>query len=283
MHSRLIKTIALMSLAAVAVAAMQDAVLLRRTFKAGTTEIYKVESTTKTTAQTPMGPQENGFSVKSTIKVAYGDLDDQGRIAVTQTTTVDDMQAEGMMAGMMGGQKPPPITTTAKLDVRNRPTDAKAAATDAMAALAGNIDPSSYTLFIELPEKAVKPGDSWELTVPKNPMLSKTDQKLNAKLVEAVDMDGVKAWKVAITGDLKVEPDMEAMMRSMPQGSPMQGMTMEVKGKMNMVGEVIIAQDNGRTLSASFTAKGNTDINVTSMGMTVAVESESKSKMTLQK
>ncbi len=268
-----IRKSAILAMAALATAAMavQDGMLLRRSFAEGQTETYVVETTTKQTVNLPngMGEQEMASTVGMTYKIKTGKFDaDKKSAPVEMTYTIDKFDAEGMMGQAGGDMKGKSTTTKGTIDERGRIIVAPEKTTNAMAAMmsgAQSLGASSIT--VELPEKAVKVGDTWEVLVPKSPFTGKEDQKLTAKLVGEKDVDGKAAWVVSTEGVIKTDADLSEMTKDAP--GPMQGQKMTVKGTMEVKSDGVVEKSSGRTLRLTTKMNTKQTVEMPDMGFTI--------------
>src|SRR5207248_7046606 len=141
-------------------------------------------------------------------------------------------------------------------------------AANPMSMLGGN-EAQQMALFVQFPEKPVKQGDTWTITVPGSPMFTKEPQTLTAKFVGTRDLDGQKVYVVSLTGTLKIEPDMAAIRKAAQDGGNDQamGMDVKVKGTATLDSENLIDPVTGATLQATTHVKGQTDVEVVQMAI----------------
>jgi len=274
-----------MAIASLALAA-QDGVLLRRELKENTTEVYKVETMTQQTMSLPTGmEQEFKISALSTYTVKTGKIDPaKGTAAVEVINQIDKVDADGMMASMMGKQDNKPIKFSAVMDNRGRLVMDTTKALDPQAMMmAGAQAAGNSGMFVELPEKAVKIGDTWDVVIPKSPMLGKTDQKLVAKLAREDKLNGKDVYVVAVNGTLNIEIDPSQMAPASGAGSnPMAGQKMTVKGTVTVSGEGFVEKATGKTLKMESVAKTKSKVEMPDMGLSIDGTGTVTTKVALQ-
>ena len=235
----------LLALAALAVAVPQAGTLLRRSLAADAVDTYKVEERVKQTVKSPLGElpvevQSSKTLVVKTLKVDAA----SGTAGIETTTTVDKMTADGPIGDKLG-PRPAPVTQKGKIDVRGRTTYEKTAAVDLSALLAGASAAGSGGNFIELPEKAVEIGATWDIVVPKGPYLNDADQKLVAKLVGEKVVEGVPVWVVTVTGTIRSAVDSSKM----PGSKEAPATAMRAVSEVDLTGEGWVEKSTGRTFS----------------------------------
>lgn len=278
------KTLSL-ALFSLALLAPQGETTLRRKLEAGKVDTYKIESRVAQTVKGPTGDIPMTIKSTSTYLLKTVKVDEAaGTATVETTTTVDKLDADGPMGQAMAGQKPKPVTQTGKLDVRGRLTFDKSAGAGMSEFLSGAQAASSAGNFVEFPEKPVKIGDTWDIVVPKSPMLLDQDQKLTAKLVGEKDLDGVAVWVVSLTGTLKTAVDSSKLPKeAQPQDSPMGPMTILLKGEIALTGEGLVDKATGKTLSMVTKGLSKANIDLPDMGMTFDTTGTIDSTITIAK
>lgn len=267
-------------ISAVAFAA-QDAMTIKRSLTEGATETYKMEASLTTNLVTPMGPQDMAAETAATVAVKVGKVDNSANNAdVEATTTIQKLQLPEMMGGGGDQKLPDPATLKGKLDTKGRlKLTSDQPENVLMTALSGMNMASMVGLVLELPDKAVKVGDTWTVTVPANTIM-KTDQTVTAKLVGNKEMDGTSALEVSVTGTLNTEIADGTMPESVPTVG---GQPFTLKGTVDVTGTGFINPTTGQTLKLDLGFKGKQTITLTTLGLEVQAESELKTKSTLQK
>lgn len=253
--------------------------LLRRTLAADATDTYKIEDKVEETVRSgAMGEIPIHLNSKRTLTLHTSDVDAAAGIAHFQaTTSVDEVKADGPAAALMN-EKPKPTTQTGKLDVRGRMAYDPTAPGDLLSSILGSTPGAvSAGIFVELPERAVKPGDTWDIVIPKNPLVNDQDQHLTATLVGDKDLDGTPVWIVSIKGTLRSLTDSTKV----PNAKP--GTGVKVKGQVDLVGEGLVEKSTGRTVQ--MTSKGNSKatVELVETGITLDTDGTIESTAKLQK
>jgi hypothetical protein len=264
----------------------QDAVLLRLKLAPNTTDSYTIETVVKQTINMPngMGEQDLTVSTKALYTLKTLELDGE-KANVEATTKVEDIKMEGGMAGSMPGMdaNTPPVVLKGKIDSRGRIVLETSKISPMAMALSGGSNTS--TPFVELPEKAVKIGDTWDVIVPKGPMTQDEDQKMVAKLIGEKEFDGRKVWVVSMVGTVKNVMDSSKLPTEMKADSagPMGDMKMIIRGTSEITSEGLVDKETGRTLQMTSTGKTKQAIELSDMGLNIETAGTISTKMTLKK
>jgi hypothetical protein len=267
-----------------AFAVAQDPVLLRRQL-GGAEEVYQVQMDNKMTMGTPMGNQEMIMkgSMRMSLKTDQPDAE-TGR-APTEMVVSDikmDLEGLGGMESMIADQLPKEVKMTAKMDARNRVFDMKAEGLDAQAQMmAGSI--TQGLMFVEFPEGTVRIGDTWEVVVPKNPMIGNEESKMTARLVGERVHEGSPVWIVAMDGTLKINNDMgEALRGQDPTGM---GIDMEIviSGTTTMSIEALVDKATGKTELMTTKMEMDQKTDIRNLGMTMDMKSQGTMRIVRQK
>ena len=273
------KTLALLATALLAAQAPTPT-LLRRTLAADATDTYKIEDKVQETVKSgAMGEIPVNLTSTRTLVLRTSKVDAAaGTARFEATTTVDQIHADGPAAGLMG-EKPPPVVQKGKLDVRGRLTYDPAATADLLSNLLGS-SPGvvSAGIFVELPERAVRPGDTWDVTIPKNPLVYDQDQRLTATLVGDKDQDGVPVWVVSIRGVLRTVTDSTKVPGAKPGSTGV-----KVKGEVDLTGEGLVEKATGRTVQMTSKGASKATIELTDTGITLDTTGTVESVAKLQK
>jgi hypothetical protein len=276
---------AAMALAALAAAA-QDGLLLRRTLTEGTTETYVVESVSKQVVNLPngMGEQEMESTMAGSYLLKTGKIDAEKKTADLEFTfTIDKMESSGMMGGGAMGDdvKGKPVTMKGTIDERSRITfaDGGGAKASATSMLSGQ-SMGANSVLIELPDKPVKIGDTWEVVIPKGEFTGKEDQKLVAKLVGEKEVDGKPAYVVSTEGTYKVDMDLSKAAADAP--GPMKGQKMLLKGTIDTKSDGVVEKSTGRTLRVTTKMKQQMALEIPDMGFNVDVSGTTSYVVTLK-
>lgn len=271
-------------LVTVAMAGRQEGTTLRRTLKENATDTYSIESKSSQTIALPngMGDQDMTFNVASTFKVTTGKVDaTTGAADVTTEVKVDKMDADGPMAQQIPQVKDP-IVTKGTLTALNHftPTDAAAAAQKSFESMGAVSASSTSGVFVDFPDKPVKIGDTWDVTIPKSPFTGTEDQKLTAKLVGEKKQGDVDVWMISITGTMKVDIDTSKLPKSTNPDSPMANQPMHIRGTEDMDIQSLVEKSTGRTVHSDAKVKSKNSLEV--MGMNIDMSGTSSSTIDLK-
>lgn len=261
--------------------AAQDGFVLKRELKENNSESYRLEGSLVTNVLSPMGQQDITAETIAKYDFKTGAVDATAGTAVLDSvTSFEKLTMTGMIAND-GSDLPKPVSLKGKLDSKGRITlDAPADEENVLQTVLSGTEPTSLsTLFIELPEKSVKIGDSWTVNVPANSIM-KGNQTLTAKLVGEKDVDGTKALEVSLSGTLATEVTDAKLPES---AGPVAGQKFSLKGSIDVIGTGYINPTTGQTISLSSEYKGKQTISLTDLGLEVEATSTLKTKSTLQK
>lgn len=275
----ILPVIALATVAAV----MPQGVLLRRELKEGNIEDFRIDLKGDVLFSVPsMGDQQMAITGGMNYGIKLGKVDAEKGVAEAEFRVSDmDFKMEGALADMAQGM--PPMPKEAKLagtvDTRGRMA-MKPTGMEASMMMAMGPSMSSMGQGFEFPEKAVNVGDTWDVVVPKNPMMSDKDAVLKAKLVGESDQNGVPAYEIGVDGAIPFNPDMAAMVKALPaDASGMAGMLegMQMKGTMDLKTKGFVEKATGKMLSLETTSI--TKASLTIMGMDIPVSWNMKMTM----
>lgn len=280
------RTSRIIVLAGMAVASMafvrQEGNLLRLTLKENTTDIYKIETKAKQTVNSPAGEQEIGINAASTYKVTIKKLDtDKGTADLSIENTTDKFDVDGPLAEMI--PKPKPSTLTGKLSSRGRfDPDLGKVSTEQLMGGGGQLGGPS-PVFVELPEKAVKIGDTWDVVISKGPFTTSEDQKLTAKLVGEKKLNDKDVWIISTSGSLKSDIDSSKLPKKADDDAGgLSGQDVKIKGTTEITLESLVEKTTGRTLRSEMKTKTKNTIEIVQMGVTVDSSGSSTTIATLQ-
>jgi len=194
-----------------------------------------------------------------------------GQAQTDLTTKVEKVDIDGPLADALNTQKDKLLITTTisgKLDSRNRFVADPNKKIDPRAVILGNSSAGIVSPLIEFPDKAVSIGDSWDVTVSKNPVISKEDQKLTAKYVGDKDVDGKSVYVLSLTGTLKTNIDVGELMKAnpVPELEAMGAVDMVITGTIGVTAEATIDKVTGQTLTMTVKLKNNQEIAVAALG-----------------
>ncbi len=279
------KSLALPFLALLAfqAAAPQAGTVIRRSLKADATDTYTIVDRSEQTVKSPLGDMPVTVSSTRTFVLKTKTVDDKlGQAAIESTTTVEKLEADGA-ASDLAKAKPAPVTQTGKIDVRGRITYEKKPGD----AVSGLLNGASSTLaagtFVEFPEKPLKIGDSWDMVVPKDPMVYGEDQKLTAKLTGEKELDGMPVWIVSIRGVVKSFVDSAKIPGAKPLDTPVGPMSVRISGQDTLSGEGLVEKSTGRTVSMSMKSLSKKTIELVEAGISMESTGTLDSKISLKK
>ena len=265
--------------------AAKDGVTLRKTLKAGT-ESYRMESTGKTTLSIPgSGEQDMGMTTLTTYKYKIGEVDAaSGQAPVEITQKVEKFDVDGPMAEIMAGQKEKILVTTTtngKLDQRNRYIADPSKKLDPRAVLNGSAAYSFIGPYFEFPEKALNVGDTWDITVPKGPLVGKEDQKLTAKFEG--EKDG--SYAISITGQIKINVNLAELLKDnpVPELEAIGAVNMIITSTIDVKGDVLVDKATGSTTSMTLKIGSKQEAQLPDQNITVPSNGTTTIKITLDK
>jgi hypothetical protein len=266
-------------LATVALAA-QDGTLLRRALKVGEEDSYTLTSKTVTTVELPggMGEQEIQFNQKSSYKVKTVKLTEKGADVET-TSQVEEFDAEGMPGMADMEQLKRPVTLKGTLDAQNRLRVVTEAAANPMSMMMGSQTSGAGTAFVELPDGPVKVGDTWQVEMPKSPLMEA--QKVTSRLAGEKVHNGRPVWIVIIEGklDLKMGP----MELPGDGGNPMAGQRISIQGEMLLNSEGLVDKETGKTVRMESKSAMKMSTSLVDMGLDINSSSSTTNVLEIKK
>ena len=265
--------------------ATKDGVTLRKTITAGM-ESYHLEAVGKTTMTIPgSGDQEMGITSLTSYKYKIGAVDaTSGTAPVELTSKVEKFDVDGPMAAIMEGQKDKILITTTsngKLDDHNRFTADPSKKADPRALINGSAAYSFVGPYFAFPDKAVNPGDTWEITVPKSPFLGKEDQKLTAKFEG--EKDG--GYAISLSGSLKMNVNLGEILKDnpMPELDAIGAVNMTIKSTLDLTGDVMVSKTTGQTLSMTIKLASKQTAELPDQNISIPSTGTTTIKVTLDK
>lgn len=268
-----VKLIAVASLFLASVAfGAQDTHLIRRKLVEGEKVAYSTVSVTQQTVEMPngMGDQEMSMKVLGTYNLLTGKVNpEKGTAELTLVYTVDKTETDGPLANAMNSADAPKrVETKGTIDVRGKTVMDAPKIDKATASMfaAGQSTTSSLFAF-ELPEKAVKVGDTWEVVIPKTPFTSDKDQKITAKLVGEKVVDGKAVYEVSAEGTINVDVDLSKVMKE----GPMAGQKMLVKGTVQNSTTGLLDKETGAPISLKMVLKSKQTVEIPDMNVNMAM------------
>lgn len=263
----------------------QDGVLLRRALKPATdTYTVKLKSVNKMYIEQLGGDQEATVDGTMKVVVTIGDVD-AAKKANAVELAFSDMKFElgGMATTAQGAIDELPKTYKIKglLDEMNRFTDFKLEGIDQRSMMMSGMEQMRNSFFFELPEKAVKVGDTWTIKLPGNAMMKK-ETPMECKFAGEESIDGTAAYKIEMKADIKIDMDMSEMATTDPNAGGVQ-MKMIMKGTNVMKTTLWMEKGTGRTLKTETKVVGDQTMEMPDMNMTMPIKTETTATMTLAK
>lgn len=288
MRTRFI-TIAFAGVTALAFAAVQDGVKLRLQHAEKATSAYKVTIVGNQSVDVPtMGPMDINFKGSYDWSLTTKSVDKEKNTAEMETKVTNfKFEMEGPMAMPDNQNMPTEIVGTAKIDDRYRLVELQGNRTDprmlmAMGASAG------LSPFIELPEGPVKPGDTWNIKVSKNPFLGNTETDLKGTFKGESTVDGKSGYAVEMIGTLPVDVDLGKLLEEMakqgndPTGGMAGSIRMTMKGTMDVKMSAVLDKATGKVLSSTSVMGSNMTMNLVDMNMSMPAKGTVTIKMVSQ-
>jgi hypothetical protein len=276
----------------------QDDHAIRLRVQSGQVDRYKVEiASDMKISGAGAGDQE--FGLKGSMDTAYtfGETDATGKTDLEMKTTNIKMEASGAAEMMMGQQElPKEYSIMGKVDDRYRISEMKTAGLSAQTQMVmGMGGTGAMSMLFELPEKPVKIGDTWQVNMPKNPMMGDKEYPLTAKLLGIKEVDGVSAYDIEIGGKVDLDINMSEVLKKMQAAGGasggadggmmemMAGFEIMMKGVMNVSGSAQVDQKSGRLLANSTKMATKQVMTIGGVGISVDVNGSTTVSMKLAK
>ena len=235
-------------------AATQDEYILRRELREGAKDTYKV--TTKVSqVVTPSDPNQAallGGEMKFDMSMAMDMTTNFKKIADDKKSADMEMSFDnivydfGTMASMVPTDTlPKNMKANGKVDERGRLSDFKFPEMPSQLGSGAMMGP----MMVELPERAVKVGDTWEMPLANAENLGAKDGKMTAKLIGLEDYETIPAYVIDLTASLPIDADLGKMAEA--SGAP--PMKIIAKGTFGMKGKAHVERSTGRTLRLEIT------------------------------
>lgn len=247
-------------------------VLLRRTLIPKDVTRYKLESSLKTTVTMPDGsdsPQGNA-EVTGDYTITTGDKVRDGKLPIEIKTT--NLHVKSEAEGTSTDQ--PDMTMNGLIDERNTMTDIKVVSSDPKAQAMANMMSSMMGGISGFPEKAVQPGDTWDIVVSMASMGGK-DITLTMRYDGERTEDGKPYWVVHVDQDVPMSFDLAAL--SQASGQP-GGPPMTMTGTLHVTMEALY-DETGRTHSVLSESKSDMGVDGPNGG-NIRVHTDQIMKMT---
>lgn len=280
-----VRTFAFLALAAVAVA--QDATTLRRVVQANTADVYTISS--KSTQLIDFGMGEQDITVDNSMKLTmkYGAVDKDGNADVEMVLSDFQMKTGGSMGAMMGDMSqmmPKEFKVTGKLDPQNNLNNTKTQGLGMREMMMMGSQMMGSMSGIIFPKSAVKPGDTWQMPVPDQPMMGLKGASMTATFVGAKNMDGTAVYEIKVGGKLPTKVNMAEMMKNAPEAD--QGMMpadLVITGTVDIKSTAWIEQGSGRLVKMDTSMKTAQKMDMGGQGMSGDIKGDVSMTMALKK
>jgi hypothetical protein len=242
------------------------------------------QKSNQTMSSSAVGEQEISVDAASTFAIKTLDVDASGKANIEATTTITKMDIQSGF-GAPPNKPTAPVVLKGTLDNLGRLLlEFSAKGLNPMTMSASSQLSPSVGMLVELPDKAVQQGDSWDILVPKSPMMGATDQHLTAKWTDTKTVDGKTILVVTISGPIKVDADLSSYLDSLQQAGnapPFPFKHLTLKGSMEFKGTAEVDEATGKTLDmdSSFDSDINTEISDVGISMDVKGKTTMQSKL----
>jgi hypothetical protein len=267
---------AFIGLAAFAVA--QDNTVVRKELKEGTVDRYTIQFTSNHTANTQqMGDVQFNIDGSMDCAITIGKYDaDKKTAALGVTMTNMKFELGGQATTLQPGidALPKEIPFTGKIDDHSRITDFQADAKLAQASAMLKMVSGAWEPFLAFPDQAVKPGDVWDLQIPKYPEYGDKEFTVKAKFTEEKVVDGVPALMLAVDGTLPLDMDMSSFIGAGGGPAAAAGQGARMSGPMDMHMEYTVEKATGRLIRLTFKASGKVKLDMPAVSMSMDIDSD---------
>lgn len=264
--------------------AAQDGLVLRRTLEEGKTETYVATADVKQSADLPgMGDQDMSAKMEGTYLITPGKrADGADKTPIDLTYTITKMDSDGPMAAFMPQTPPGATKFKGTIDDRGRLVleSSTSAAVSNPSTIAG-MSMLGATTFIELPEKAVKVGDTWKIVVPKSSSIPE-DTTFTGTILAEKDIDGHAGLAVKIEGSAKMSLDLVKMMSEAGGAAPAGIDSMVVAGTMKIVSQGVIEKSTGKTLRMQSKVESDMKVEMPSRSISIPMKGTTTTEIKLQ-
>lgn len=262
-----LKVVSLFALSAFALAATQDAVSLKLVLKEGDKDVYKVASVVDQEVDaSAFGAGPMNMKIESSMTLTYntGKVDDKGIAAMVIDVTDADMKFDGPMGAPPGMEMPKSYKVLGKMNSMGQFSDVKIEGLPAMAMMMSGSSMSSMLNTVSLPDKGVKIGDTWDVVLPKNPMMGDSDSKMKATFVATKDVDGKKVHEISVVGPVTLNMDTSKL-----PADATGGMAMKMTGTIDIKTTVQLDAATCKVRLADSTGKMNMKVELVDMSATL--------------
>jgi hypothetical protein len=261
--------LSVMALSVLATAFMQDEMLVRRSLMEGDKDTYQV--TTKVVqTMTPTDPKAGAMvggetrfemSMSLELKSSIGKLSEDKKSAAFDLDFSNIVYDFGSMSGMVPQDSlPKAMKANGRIDERGRVLEMRMP--DLPSALGGS-GGMAGPMMVELPEKAIKIGDSWQVAIPTADALGAKGSTMTAKLIGIEEYESIPSLLVELTASMPIDADLGESVQA--SGAP--PMKMLAKGKFDMKGRAFVQRSNGKTLRMDLNFDTTTRVNLPDIGI----------------
>lgn len=261
----------------VAGSALADGFRLKRVLVEGETTKYKVELGGKQNISSPMfGDQEIGSNTVTILQIKTLAANAAAKsFDIEATTTVESSTKSGAMAAMVPSPKAgEQIVQKATLNVQNKLILAKN--TKVSNQIQGLEVVSAAGLMIDFPDRDLKVGDSWEVSIPASPYtVESKDAKYTATVQSEKTLDGKDVVIISLVGSAKTTIDVGKMMaESADVNSPIPAGTKVITtSDAELHSDIVVEKATGRTISVTATVKSKETTDVDMNGQPLSIPS----------
>lgn len=261
----------------VAGSALADGFRLKRVLVEGETTKYKVELGGKQNISSPMfGDQEIGSNTVTILQIKTLAANAEAKsFDIEATTTVESSTKSGAMAAMVPSPKAgDQIVQKATLNVQNKLILAKN--TKVSNQIQGLEVVSAAGLMIDFPDRDLKVGDSWEVSIPASPYtVESKDAKYTATVQSEKTLDGKDVVIISLVGSAKTTIDVGKMMaESADVNSPIPAGTKVITtSDAELHSDIVVEKATGRTISVTATVKSKETTDVDMNGQPLSIPS----------
>lgn len=261
----------------------QDGNALRFTLKEGT-DTYASESKDEQSIEIPnVGTQSTTVTKHSTYELKYAGVDTAKDTAnLTLTRTVDKVEATGDGAEQETSLKRKPFVLTGTVNsLGSTKFDlTKLNMTQALEVSGGS---PAEGLIMQMPEKAVKVGDTWDVKIAKGATSYPEDQALKATLTGEKDLDGAKVWVITVVGKAKVDMNTAQFPDDPDATGAGANLKLHLTGAADVNSTVFVDKASGKVLRSEEKVKLHGQAELASPVITVELNSTQTGTITLKK
>lgn len=244
----------------------QGSVLLRRDISKEMSQDLTFTTNSKMEmdlSEVGQGMQDITFNTSAKTKVSQVPGED-GKAKVTIAYSDVSVRMGGAMAEQGMGDAPDvprSFTATATIDDRNRLSGVQTQGlTRQAASMLGSASSYQYW-FIEFPENEVKPGESWNVTLPANREMGMEQGTMTVTFVGTKQQGDEEVNEFRVEGSVPMKMDISEM-----AGSQGMDITILMSGTMKFGGTTIMDSTNTKIISSTTSTSGDVNISAPDMG-----------------